>query len=88
MNQNIDIINASIEFHYCPDVVSLAVGNVLQHNNLRLKQALSDLDSESLYNPLLKRGYNEFWQNGFLANNGLFALVAVSLDSKAVSWQS
>ena len=37
--------------HYCPDVVSLAVGNVLQNNNLHLKQALSDLNSESLYNP-------------------------------------
>ena len=63
----------------------MAVGNVLQNNNLHLKQALSDLNAESLYNPLLKRGYNEFWQNGILANNGLFAPVAVSLDSKPYS---
>ena len=78
----------TIKYHYCPDVASLMVVNIVQNKELYPKQVLFDLNSDSLYNPLLKRGSNEFWPNGILANNGLFALVAVSLDSKAVPWQS
>jgi hypothetical protein len=64
------------------------MGNILQNKNLHQKQALFDLNSDSLYNPLLKRGYNEFRKNGILADNGLSALVAISLDSKTTSRQS
>ena len=63
-------------YHYCPDVASLMVVNIVQNKELYPKQVLFDLNSDSLYNPLLKRGSNEFWPNGILANNGLFALVA------------
>ena len=82
------IIAFIIIIHYCPDVVSLAMGNILQNKNLHQKQALFDLNSDSLYNLLLKRGYNEFRENGILADNGLSALVAISLDSKTTSRQS
>ena len=85
---NPDPWGCNILYHYCPDVASLMVVNIVQNKELYPKQVLFDLNSDSLYNPLLKRGSNEFWPNGILANNGLFALVAVSLDSKAVPWQS
>ena len=59
-NSQVLFVSMYDDYHYYPDIVSLAVGNVLQNNNLHLKQALSDLNAESLYDLLLKRGYNEF----------------------------
>ena len=76
----------NMPFHYCPDVVSFPADNVLQNSHLHSKQVLFDLNSDSLYNPLLKGGRNEFRENDILANNGLLALVAVSLDRKTASW--
>ena len=48
------------KYHYCPDVVSFPVDNVLQNSHLHSKQVLFDLNLDSLYNPFLKGGCNEF----------------------------